>query len=65
MLNYSVAELRVNTSGSLSRKVKPIEGTQFCSSETGFSLITADKQVLNLHLINKDGKVLYTVKRTK
>ena len=55
----------VNTSGSLSRKVKPIEGTQFCSSETGFSLITADKQVLNLHLINKDGKVLYTVKRTK
>ena len=55
----------VNTSGSLSRKVKPIEGTRFCSSETGFSLITADKQALNLHLINKEGKVLYTVKRTK
>lgn len=55
----------VNTSGSLSRKVKPIEGTQFCSGETGFSLIAADKQTLNLHLINKDGKVLYTVTRTK
>lgn len=55
----------VNTSGSLGREVKPIDGTKFCSSETGFSLITADKKVLNLHMINKDGKVLYTVTRNK
>ena len=40
-------------------------GTKFCSSETGFSLITADKKVLNLHMINKDGKVIYTVTRNK
>lgn len=55
----------VNTSGSLSRKVKPIEGTQFCSDESGFSLITADKKELTLHMINKTGKVIYTVKRNK
>lgn len=55
----------VNTSGSLSRKVKPVDGTQFCSGETGFSLITADKKELDLHMINKEGKVLYTVKHTK
>ena len=55
----------VNTSGSLSRKVKPIDGTVFCSPATGFSLITVDKQELNLHMMDKDGKVLHTVKRTK
>ena len=55
----------VNTSGSLARKVKPIDGTVFCSPATGFSLITVDKQELNLHMMDKDGKVLHTVKRTK
>lgn len=55
----------VNSSGSLSRNVKPIEGTLFCSGEEGFSLITADKKEIDLHMINKEGKVIYTVKRTK
>lgn len=55
----------VNSSGSLSRGVKPIEGTKFCSGEEGFSLITADKKEIDLHMINKEGKVIYTVKRTK
>ena len=55
----------VNSSGSLSRDVKPIEGTKFCSGEDGFSLITADKKEIDLHMINKEGKVIYTVKRTK
>lgn len=55
----------VNTSGSLSRKVKPVDGTKFCSSDTGYSLISADKKVLNLHMINKEGKVIYTVTRNK
>lgn len=55
----------VNTSGSLSRKVKPIDGTKFCSSDTGFSLISADKKEINLHMINKEGKVIYTVSRKK
>ncbi|MBM6864049.1 metallophosphoesterase [Bacteroides caecigallinarum] len=55
----------VNTSGSLSRKVKPVDGTKFCSGETGFSLISVDKKELNLHMINKEGKVIYTVTRKK
>ena len=56
----------VNTSGSLSReKVTPIDGTQFCSGVSGFSLVCADKQELDLHLIDKDGKVVYTVNHKK
>lgn len=55
----------VNTSGSLSREVKPVEGTKFCSSATGFSLITVDKKELILHMMDKTGKVIYSVKRTK
>lgn len=55
----------INSSGSLSRDVKPVDGTVFCSGETGFSLIAADKKELNLHMVNKEGKVLYTVTRKK
>lgn len=56
----------VNTSGSLSRpKVKPVDGTQFCSGTSGFSLVCADKASLSLHLMDKDGKVVYTVSKKK
>ena len=55
----------VNSSASLSRKVKPIKETLFCSPEAGFSVIAADKKELCLHMIDKEGKVLYTIKRKK
>lgn len=55
----------VNSSGSLSREVKAVEGTQFCSPLSGYSLMTVDKKELDLHMLDKDGKVIYTVKRTK
>ncbi len=55
----------VNTSGSLTREVKPIEGTVFCSSAPGFSIFALDKKELNMHFIDKEGKVIHTVKRTK
>lgn len=55
----------VNSSASLSRKVKPIDGTVFCSSEPGFSVIAAGKKQLNLYMIDKQGKVLHTVSKTK
>lgn len=56
----------VNSSPSLSRKkVKAIDGTQFCSGEEGFSLISADKGQLVLRMIDKDGKVLHEVVRNK
>ncbi len=56
----------VNTSGSLSRDdVQPVDGTVFCSNKSGYSLITVDSAELNLHMLDKDGNVLHTVKRTK
>lgn len=56
----------VNTSGSLSRKkVKAVDGTQYCSGITGFSLVCADKSSLSLHLIDKEGKAVYSVERSK
>ena len=45
--------------------MQPVDGTQFCSGVSGFSLVCADKQTLSLHLIDKDGKVVYTVNHTK
>ena len=55
----------VNTSGSLSRQVKPTEGTVFCSSEPGFSVVTATPERLELRMVDKQGNVLHTVTRTK
>lgn len=55
----------VNSSASLARKVNPIDGTQFCSSEPGFSIISATSSQLNLYMIDKEGKVLYTVTHRK
>lgn len=55
----------VNSSASLSREVSPTEGTQFCSGATGFSLVAADKDRLCLYMLDKDGKVLHTVSKTR
>lgn len=54
-----------NSSASLARKVKPIDGTLFCSPEPGFSIVTADKKELKLMMIDKKGNVLYTVNRMR
>lgn len=55
----------VNSSASLSRPVKPIAGTHFCSSEPGFSIIAANKKELSLYMIDKNGNVLHTVNKHK
>ena len=55
----------VNSAASLSRKVSEIEGTRFCSREPGFSIITLRQNEMDLHMIDKKGAVLYTVKRNK
>ena len=55
----------VNTSGSLAREVKPVKGTLFCSGATGFSLVTVDKNELCLYMMDKNGEVLHTVRRSK
>ncbi len=56
----------VNTSGSLSRpKVNAVDGTQFCSGVSGFSVVSADKTNLSLSLVDKDGNIVYTVNKKK
>ena len=55
----------VNSSGSLSRDVKPVEGTVFCSGASGFSVVTADKATLILRMLDKNGDVLHEVIRSK
>lgn len=55
----------VNSSGSLSRKVKSIDGTQFCSGETGFSVCSVSKKELKFYLIDNKGNILHTISRAK
>ena len=56
----------VNSSGSLSRDdVQPIDGTVFCSNESGYSLITVDENELDLYMLNKEGNILHTVTRNR
>lgn len=55
----------VNTAAALSRKVKPTEGTQFCSGETGFSVCSVTSDDLRFYMLDRNGSVLYTVERTK
>ena len=55
----------VNSSASLARNVKDTEGTVFCSPEPGFSIVSANKQTLNLYMIDAKGNVLHTVSRNK
>ena len=55
----------VNSSASLSREVSEIDGTQFCSSEPGYSVVSVSDKDLSLYMIDKNGRVLYTVTRVK
>ena len=56
----------VNGSGSLSRDdVQPIDGTVFCSNESGYSLLTVDENELDLYMLDKEGNVLHTVTRSR
>ncbi|MBO4936656.1 MAG: metallophosphoesterase [Alistipes sp.] len=55
----------VNASAAESRSVRMIKHTKFCSDEPGFSLITVGKKSLQVHMIDKNGNILHTVKRTK
>ena len=51
----------VNSAGALSRKVKPADGTLFCSPSTGFSVISATKQHLSLYMIDNKGVAIHQV----
>ncbi len=55
----------VNTSASLARPVKETTGTVFCSSDDGFSVISATKKQLRMYMIDKDGNTIHTIERNK
>lgn len=55
----------VNTSGSRTRLPKKIDGTVFCSDASGFSVLTVEKKSLNLYMLDKNGALVHTVKRSK
>ena len=55
----------VNSAGALSRDVKPMEGTVFCSGKDGFSVISATRKRLCLYMIDKEGNVIHTVTRNR
>lgn len=61
----SKVDYLVNTSGSLPRKVKAVEGTRFCSPEAGFTVMVAGDDRLTFHLMNGKGKIIYSYTRTK
>lgn len=50
----------VNSSGSLARDVNAVEGTRFCSSDAGFSVVSADDKTLTMYMINGKGKIIYS-----
>lgn len=55
----------VNTSASLARTVNPIDGTVFCSPSEGFSVFSATRDKLNMYFIDKEGKAIHVVTKTK
>jgi 2',3'-cyclic-nucleotide 2'-phosphodiesterase (5'-nucleotidase family) len=55
----------VNSSASWARDVKQTKDTKYCSNESGFSVITASKKRLSVHMIDKNGNILHTVNKTK
>ena len=55
----------VNTSASLARPVKSIDGTVFCSSADGYAVFTVDKKQLRMSMIDKDGNIIHEIMKTK
>jgi 3',5'-cyclic AMP phosphodiesterase CpdA len=49
----------VNSSASRSREVKPVEGTVFCDSSPGFSLVSVSAAALEFYMINREGRTIY------
>ena len=55
----------VNSSGGMGRSVKQMKGTQCCGSESGFSVLSANKKSLAIYMIDKNGNILHTVNRKR
>ncbi|GHT76923.1 acid phosphatase [Bacteroidia bacterium] len=55
----SVVNYVVNSSGSLARPVKPVDGTVFCSPDPGFTICSVDNQAFKFFFINHKGEEIY------
>lgn len=55
----------VNSSASLARDVAEIPETQFCSNREGFMVLSADSDDLEAMFVDCEGKLTYTLKRTR
>lgn len=55
----------VNTSASLARPVKAVDGTVFSSPADGYSVISVDKKQLRMSMIDKEGNIIHSVLKTK
>jgi hypothetical protein len=55
----------VNSSASLARKVKPTDGTVFCSSEAGFLIADLNDKALSFYMINGNGETIHEIKIDK
>ncbi|MBB4034830.1 3',5'-cyclic AMP phosphodiesterase CpdA [Dysgonomonas hofstadii] len=55
----------VNSSGSLSREVVPIEGMQFSSGEAGFSVVSVTPDTLKLIMLDQNAVPLHSIQRVK
>lgn len=61
----STCDYIVNSSASLSRPVKKIVGTQYCSDQSGFTLCSVDSALFTIHFMNKSGESLYTYSKNR
>ena len=61
----STVDYIVNSSGSLVRKVQPIEGTKFCSDNAGITLFSMNDRSITFYMLNGKGKILYEYTRSK
>ncbi|OIP82589.1 MAG: acid phosphatase [Porphyromonadaceae bacterium CG2_30_38_12] len=61
----SPVEYITNSSGSLSRPVEKMEGTQFCSPKSGFAVCSVDAKNFTLNFMDKYGESIYTFTKSK
>lgn len=59
----SPVDYMVVASGSLSRKVKPTDGTVFCAGQTGFAFVSVKDGAINVYFLDKDGKILHSFRK--
>lgn len=61
----SVVDYVVNSSASLSRKVKALDDTVFCSDKAGFTYCSVSKDKMTFYFIDSHGKIIHQSGKSK